>query len=56
MDQNDQVDGAQLQLDTVQHRLSLNYDADQLKTHIDGKGDDQPPPILFSVALYSVSR
>jgi hypothetical protein len=42
MDQNDQVDGAQLQLATAQHRLSLNYDADQLKTHIDRKDDDDP--------------
>jgi hypothetical protein len=55
MDQNNQVDGAQMQLGTAQHRLSLNYDADQLKTHIARKGDDQPP-ILISVALYSVSR
>jgi len=56
MDQNDQVDGARLRLGAGQHRLSLKYDADQLKTHIDCKGDDQPPPILFFVALYSISR
>jgi len=47
MDQNDQVDGARLRLGAAQHRLSLKYDADQL---------DQPPPILFFVALYSISR
>jgi len=55
MEQNDQVDGGQLQLGTAQHRMSLNYDTDQLKTHIDLEDDDQPP-ILISVALYSVSR
>jgi len=48
MDQNNQVDGAQMQLCTAQHRLSLNYDADELKTYINRKGGDQRP-ILISV-------
>ena len=39
MEQNAQVDAAQLQLGTTQHCLSLNYDTDQLKTHIDCKGE-----------------
>jgi len=42
MDQNDQVDGLQLQVGTAQHCLSLNHHADQLKTHIDRQDDDQP--------------
>jgi len=42
MDQNDQVDRAQLQLGTAQHHLSLNYDADPRKAHSDCKDDDQP--------------
>jgi len=52
----DLVDGAQLQLGTAQHCLSLNYDADQVKTHIDCQGDDPKPRVLLSVGLYSVSR
>ena len=55
MDQNNQVVKAHMQLGAAQHRLSLNYDVDQLKTHINCKVDEQPP-ILLSVALYSVSR
>jgi len=42
MDQNDLVDGAQLPFSTTQHHLSLNYDADQLRTHIDDKDHDDP--------------
>jgi len=42
MNQNDQADGMQLQLGTAEHCLSFNYDADQVKTHIDHKNDDQP--------------
>jgi len=42
MDQNDQVDGAQLPLSTTPHHLSLNCDADQLRTDIDDKDDDDP--------------
>jgi len=41
MDQNDQVDGAELPVGTTQHHLSLNYDADQLRTHIDRKDPAQ---------------